>query len=206
MITPTYFMDNSSGRLYVDAFTNLSPSYSATATKYPVSDKSVINSNVVKQNPILSITCYVGRNPLKNHAGNLLGGVTKDQRPTTAHEILLKWFNNSTRLTLINEYYQLNNYCIVKYEPKQYQTTDSMEYNLVLEHLRNVSYTRGKLVELADEDKAIDSKPKTHSSSGGFSGAVKELPDLYKDGYVNLMGLSNETNKQIIENFYNKGK
>ncbi|EOX4455682.1 phage baseplate protein [Vibrio antiquarius] len=206
MITPTYFMDNAGGRLYADAFTNLLPSYSATATKYPVSDKSDINSNVVKQNPTLSITCYVGKNPLKNHAGNLLNGVAKDQRPTTAHEILLKWFNNSTRLTLISEFYQLVNYVIVKYEPKQNQATDSMEYELVLEHLRNVSYTRGKLVELADEDKAIDGKPKTHSNSSGFSNAVKELPDLYESGYINLMGLSNKTNEQTIEDFYNKGK
>ncbi|MGS6581750.1 phage baseplate protein [Vibrio diabolicus] len=204
MIVPTYLMDDSGGRLYADAFIEIAPSYTANATKYAISDKSVINSHVVKQNHILSLTFYVGRNPLKNYAGNLLNGVAKDQRPTTAHEILLKWFNKSTRLTLISEFYQLTNYVVVKYEPKQNQATDSMEYRLILEHVRNVSYTRGKLLEFSDEDKAIDGQRKT--SSTGFSGAVNKLPDLYKDGYVNLMGLSNKTNEQIIEDFYNKGK
>nr|WP_319556086.1 hypothetical protein [uncultured Vibrio sp.] len=206
MIAPTYIMDDNGNRLYADAFTNVLPSYTASATKYPVSDKSVINSHVVKQNPTLSITFYVGKNPLKAYAGNLLSGVDRDQRPTQAHEILLNWFNKSTPLTLINEFYQLTNYVVVKYTPQQNGTTDSMEYRLVLEHIRNVSYTRGKLLEFSDEDKAIDGKPKTHSNSSGFSGAVKELPDLYKDGYVNLMGLSDKTNEQIIEDFYNKGK
>ncbi|EGQ7683656.1 hypothetical protein IZS58_004604 [Vibrio parahaemolyticus] len=206
MIVPTYIMDNNNSRLYADAFTEIAPSYTANATKYAISDKSVINSHVVKQNPTLGITFYVGKNPLKDYSGNLLTVADKNQRPTTAHEILLKWFNKSTRLTLISEFYQLTNYVIVKYEPKQNQATDSMEYRLILEHVRNVSYTRGKLLEFADEDKAIDGKPKTHSNSSGFSGAVKELPDLYKDGYVNLMGLSNKTNEQIIEDFYNKGK
>ncbi|MCS0403424.1 phage baseplate protein [Vibrio diabolicus] len=206
MIVPTYIMDNNNSRLYADAFMEIAPSYTANATKYAISDKSVINSNVVKQNPTLSLIFYVGRNPLKNYAGNLLNGVAKDQRPTTAHEILLNWFNKSTRLTLISEFYQLTNYVVVKYEPKQNQATDSMEYRLILEHVRNVSYTRGKLLEFADEDKAIDGKPKTHSNSSGFSNAVKELPDLYESGYINLMGLSNKTNEQIIEDFYNKGK
>ncbi|EJA3091771.1 hypothetical protein MWT33_000421 [Vibrio parahaemolyticus] len=189
MIVPTYLMDDSASRLYADAFTEIAPSYTANATKYAISDKSVINSHVVKQNPTLSLTFYVGRNPLKDYSGNLLNGVAKDQRPTTAHEILLKWFNKSTRLTLISEFYQLTNYVIVKYSPKQHQTTDSMEYRLIFEHVRNVSYTRGKLLEFSDEDKAIDGKPKTHSDSSGFSGTVKELPDLYKNGYVNLLGL-----------------
>lgn len=204
MIVPTYLMDDSGGRLYADAFTEIAPSYTANATKYAISDKSVINSNVVKQNPTLSLTFYVGRNPLKDYSGNLLTIADKNQRPTNAHEILLKWFNKSTRLTLISEFYQLTNYVVVKYEPKQNQATDSMEYRLILEHIRNVSYERGALLTFADEQKQVDGQRKT--SSTGFSGAVNKLPDLYKDGYVNLMGLSNKTNEQIIEDFYNKGK
>ncbi|EJG0778070.1 hypothetical protein C4G25_RS04405 [Vibrio parahaemolyticus] len=205
MIAPTYIMDNNNSRLYADAFTEVIPTYNAQATRYPVSDKSTVSLNVIKSNPILNLTFYVGRNPIKQYDG-LVGYENLDQRPSRTNDVLLKWFNNSTKLTIISELYQFKDYVVTSYSPRQVSTTDSYEYKLTLEHIRHVSYTRGKLLEFADEDKAIDGKPKTHSNSSGFSGAVKELPDLYKDGYVNLMGLSNKTNEQIIEDFYNKGK
>ncbi|HCG7079930.1 TPA: hypothetical protein NJ353_000315 [Vibrio parahaemolyticus] len=204
MITPTYIMDSndSLGRFYADSFTEVLPSYQSSATKYPVSDKSVITSNVVKSNPTLSLTCYIGRNPLKNIDGNLLSIDDKKQRPLNAHEILLNWYNRSTKLTIVNEFYNLKDYVIVKYTPRQVGTTDSMEYRLLLEHVRNVSYERGYLLTFADEQKSLDGQSKT--SSTGFSGAVDKLPDLYKDGYVNLMGLKRQTNEQFIESFFNK--
>ncbi|EJG0939645.1 TPA: phage baseplate protein [Vibrio parahaemolyticus] len=202
MITPTYIMDNNLGRLYADAFTEVLPSYQANATKYPVSDKSVITSNVVKSNPTLSLTCYVGKNPLKNINGNLLS--VDDKRPLNAHEILLNWFNRSTKLTIVNEFYNLKDYVIVKYTPKQVGTTDSMQYRLLLEHIRNVSYERGYLLTAADEQKSIDGQNKTSSTNNGFSGKVNKLPDLYKDGYVNLMGLEQKSNEQIIKEFFNR--
>ncbi|HCH1741982.1 hypothetical protein HJ129_01345 [Vibrio parahaemolyticus] len=202
MITPTYIMDNNLGRLYADAFTEVLPSYQANATKYPVSDKSVITSNVVKSNPTLSLTCYVGKNPLKNINGNLLS--VDDKRPLNAHEILLNWFNRSTKLTIVNEFYNLKDYVIVKYTPKQVGTTDSMQYRLLLEQIRNVSYERGYLLTAADEQKSIDGQNKTSSTNNGFSGKVNKLPDLYKDGYVNLMGLEQKSNEQIIKEFFNR--
>ncbi|EJB8582426.1 hypothetical protein F0M03_02305 [Vibrio parahaemolyticus] len=202
MITPTYIMDNNLGRFYADAFTEVLPSYQANATKYPVSDKSVITSNVVKSNPTLSLTCYVGKNPLSNINGNLLS--VDDKRPLNAHEILLNWFNRSTKLTIVNEFYNLKDYVIVKYTPKQVGTTDSMEYRLILEHVRNVSYERGYLLTFADEQKTLDAQRKTNSTNSGFSGKVNELPDLYKDGYVSLMGLEQKSNEQVIKEFFNR--
>ncbi|HIF5805669.1 TPA: phage baseplate protein [Vibrio parahaemolyticus] len=202
MITPTYIMDNNLGSLYADAFTEVLPSYQANATKYPVSDKSVITSNVVKSNPTLSLTCFVGKNPLKNINGNLLS--VDDKRPLNAHESLLNWFNRSTKLTIVNEFYNLKDYVIVKYTPKQVGTTDSMQYRLLLEHIRNVSYERGYLLTAADEQKSIDGQNKTSSTNNGFSGKVNKLPDLYKDGYVNLMGLEQKSNEQIIKEFFNR--
>ncbi|EKY4211237.1 phage baseplate protein [Vibrio alginolyticus] len=202
MITPTYIMDNNLGRLYADAFTEVLPSYQANATKYPVSDKSVITSNVVKSNPTLSLTCYIGKIPLKNINGNLLS--VDDKRPFNAHEILLNWFNRSTKLTIVNEFYNLKDYVIVKYTPKQVGTTDSMEYRLILEHIRNVSYEKGYLLTFADEQKSLDGQRKTNSTNNGFSGKVNKLPDLYKDGYVNLMGLEQKSNEQIIKEFFNR--
>ncbi|HCH4652752.1 TPA: phage baseplate protein [Vibrio parahaemolyticus] len=202
MITPTYIMDNNLGRFYADAFTEVLPSYQANATKYPVSDKSVITSNVVKSNPTLSLTCYVGKNPLSNINGNLLS--VDDKRPLNAHEILLNWFNRSTKLTIVNEFYNLKDYVIVKYTPKQVGTTDSMEYRLILEHVRNVSYERGYLLTFADEQKTLDAQRKTNSTNSGFSGKVNELPDLYKDGYVSLMGLEQKSNEQKIKEFFNR--
>ncbi|HCG8462702.1 phage baseplate protein [Vibrio alginolyticus] len=206
MITPTYLMSNDDlGRFYADAFTEILPSYQANATKYPVSDKSVITSNVVKSNPTLSLTCYVGKNPLSNINGNLLSIDDKEQRPLNAHEILLYWFNKSTKLTIVNEFYNLNDYVIVKYTPRQVNTTDSMEYRLLLEHIRNVSYEKGYLLTFADEQKSLDGQRKTNSSNNGFSSKVNKLPDLYKDGYVNLMGLEQKSNEQKIKEFFNRG-
>ncbi|MBS9996527.1 hypothetical protein J4H39_04380 [Vibrio alginolyticus] len=202
MITPTYIMDNNLGRFYADAFTEVLPSYQANATKYPVSDKSVITSNVVKSNPTLSLTCYVGKNPLSNINGNLLS--VDDKRPLNSYEILLNWFNKSTKLTIVNEFYNLKDYVIVKYTPKQVGTTDSMQYRLLLEHIRNVSYERGYLLTAADEQKSIDGQKKTSSTNNSFSGKVNKLPDLYKDGYVNLMGLEQKSNEQIIKEFFNR--
>ncbi|EGR1297499.1 hypothetical protein EAF56_15930 [Vibrio alginolyticus] len=204
MITPTYIMDNNLGRFYADSFTEVLPSYQANATKYPISDKSVITSNVVKSNPTLSLTCYVGKTPIKNPEGNLLSVNVKEQRPLNAHEILLNWYNRSTKLTIVNEFYNLADYVIVKYTPRQVGTTDSMEYRLILEHVRNVSYERGYLLTFADEQKTLDAQRKTNSTNSGFSGKVNELPDLYKDGYVSLMGLEQKSNEQVIKEFFNR--
>ncbi|WP_282149445.1 phage baseplate protein [Vibrio diabolicus] len=205
MITPTYLMSNDDlGRFYADAFTEILPSYQANATKYPVSDKSVITSNVVKSNPKLSLTCYIGKNPLRNIDGNLLSVVDKEHRPLNAHETLLNWYNRSTKLTIVNEFYNLNDYVIVKYTPRQVGTTDSMEYRLILEHIRNVSYEKGYLLTFADEQKSLDGQRKTNSSNNGFSDKVNKLPDLYKDGYVNLMGLEQKSNEQVIKEFFNR--
>ncbi|EIA1555064.1 hypothetical protein K6799_001713 [Vibrio parahaemolyticus] len=204
MIVPTYLMDSTNGRLYADAFSELTPTWNANVSKYPISDKSVISNHVIKQNPILSLTFYVGRNPIKNPEGNLLSIDDKEQRPLNAHEILLNWFNKSTKLTIVNEFYNLNNYVIVKYTPRQVGTTDSMEYRLILEHIRNVSYEKGYLLTFADEQKSLDGQSRTSSTNNGFSGKVSKLPDLYKDGYVNLMGLEQKSNEQKIKEFFNR--
>ncbi|EMK3276442.1 hypothetical protein V8038_000936 [Vibrio parahaemolyticus] len=204
MITPTYIMDDNLGRFYADAVTEVLPSYQANATKYPVNDKSTMNLNVVKSNPTLSLICYVGKNPLRNIDGNLLSVVDKEHRPLNAHETLLNWYNKSTKLTIVNEFYNLKDYVIVKYTPLQVGTTDSMQYRLLLEHIRNVSYERGYLLTAADEQKSIDGQRKTNSTNNGFSEQLNALPDLYKNGYVNLMGLKRQTNEQFIESFFNK--
>ncbi|HBH7905593.1 TPA: hypothetical protein KDX60_000687, partial [Vibrio parahaemolyticus] len=88
--------------------------------------------------------------------------------------------------------------------PRQVNTTDSMEYRLLLEHIRNVSYEKGYLLTFADEQKSLDGQRKTNSSNNGFSGKVNKLPDLYKDGYVNLMGLEQKSNEQKIKEFFNR--
>ncbi|NMU26504.1 hypothetical protein HKB21_12815, partial [Vibrio parahaemolyticus] len=74
-----------------------------------------------------------------------------------------------------------------------------MEYRLLLEHIRNVSYEKGYLLTFADEQKSLDGQRKTNSSNNGFSGKVNKLPDLYKDGYVSLMGLEQKSNEQKIK-------
>ncbi|EMK3507877.1 hypothetical protein V8094_000306 [Vibrio parahaemolyticus] len=202
MIVPTYIMDNNRNRLYADAFTEVIPTYNAQATRFPVSDKSVISNHVIKSNPILNITFYIGQNPIKFFEDNLVSGVDKTQRPTNAHEILLKWFNNSSKLTLVNEFYNLSDFVIVSYQPKQHGTTDTMEYKLTLEHIRHVGYSRGTLIQSMSESKQIDAQTKTSqsdSSSKSQANAQKSMRqqvlEFYNDnGVVDLQNPPSKNN------------
>ncbi len=194
MIVPTYLMDDNQGRFYADAVTSLTPSWNANATKYPISDKSTISNHVIRQNPTLNMTFYVSQNPIKDFNGNLISGTNKTQRPTNAHEILLQWFNNSSKLTIVNEFFNLDSYVIVSYQPRQHGTTGSMEYNVQLEHIRNVSYTRSTLLQFADSSKTIDGQTKTAQSDSGSKSQTdtqksmsRQVWELYNDtGIVDL--------------------
>lgn len=163
MIVPTYLMDDSGGRLYADAFSELTPTWNANVSKYPISDKSTISNHVIKQNPILSLTFYVGRHPLKQYDG-LVGYEDLNQRPSRTNDVLLGWYNNSTKLTIVNELYNFSNYVITSYSPQQVSSTDSYKYSLTLEHIRNVSYSRGTLIQAMDDSKKLDAQSKTNQS------------------------------------------
>ncbi|EHR6472583.1 hypothetical protein OFO16_16655 [Vibrio natriegens] len=201
MIVPTYLMDSSNGRLYADAFTEVIPTYNAQATRFPVSDKSVISNHVIKSNPILNLTFYVGRNPIKQYDG-LVGYENLDQRPSRTNDVLLKWFNNSTKLTIINELYQFKDYVVTSYSPRQVSTTDSYEYKLTLEHIRHVGYSRGTLIQSMSESKQIDAQTKTSqsdSSSKSQANAQKSMRqqvlEFYNDnGVVDLQNPPSKNN------------
>ncbi|MEF1312392.1 hypothetical protein QTO01_20275 [Vibrio mytili] len=201
MIVPTYIMDHSGGRLYADAFSEVIPTYNAQATRFPVSDKSVISNHVIKSNPILNLTFYVGRNPIKQYDG-LVGYENLDQRPSRTNDVLLKWFNNSTKLTIINELYQFKDYVVTSYSPRQVSTTDSYEYKLTLEHIRHVGYSRGTLIQSMSESKQIDAQTKTSqsdSSSKSQANAQKSMRqqvlEFYNDnGVVDLQNPPSKNN------------
>lgn len=210
MIVPTYIMDNNNSRLYADAFTEVVPTYNAQATRFPVSDKSVISNHVIKSNPILNITFYVGRNPIKQYDG-LVGYENLDQRPSRTNDVLLKWFNNTTKLTIISELYQFKDYVISSYSPRQVSTTDSYEYKLTLEHIRHVSYSRSTLLEFADATKSVDGQSKTHQSnsdSKSQSETKKSMTSQVWDFYNNngITDLQKQkTNEEVIKEFNNRG-
>ncbi|WP_394133584.1 phage baseplate protein [Vibrio parahaemolyticus] len=201
MIVPTYIMDNNNSRLYADAFTEVIPTYNAQATRYPVSDKSTVSLNVIKSNPILNLTFYVGRNPIKQYDG-LVGYENLDQRPSRTNDVLLNWYNNSTKLTIINELYQFKDYIVTSYSPRQVSTTTSYEYKLTLEHIRHVSYSRGTLIQSMDESKQIDAQTKTSqgdSSSKSQANTEKSLTrqvwEFYNDnGVVDLQNPPSKNN------------
>ncbi|EJV5949162.1 hypothetical protein R7070_21185 [Vibrio sp. 1557] len=211
MIVPTYLMDDKQGRFYADAFTELVPTWNANASKYPISDKSVIANHVIRQNPTLNMTFYISQNPIKDFNGNLISGTDNSQRPTNAHEILLKWFNNSSKLTIVNEFFNLDSYVIVSYQPRQHGTTGSMEYSVNLEHIRNVSYTRSTLLQFADTSKSIDAQSKTSqsdSSAKSQSETKKSMSEqvweFYNDnGITDLQ--KQKSNEQVIKEFNNRG-
>lgn len=177
MIIPTYISpsDVLGGRLYADAFVNVAPEYSATATKYAIADKTVINNNVVKQNPLLNLSFFVGSHPLKSFNDSLIGYEELGQRASTTHELLLKWYQNSTQLFIHNEFYNFSNYVIVKYTPKQFEAYDTLQFDLTLEHLRHVSYSRSTLIQFMDNSKSIDA---TSKSNQGESSSKENIDNL----------------------------
>ncbi|MDW1891100.1 hypothetical protein R7O12_17935 [Vibrio sp. Vb1574] len=203
-------MDSTNGRLYADAFSELTPTWNANVSKYPISDKSVISNHVIKQNPILNLTFYVGRNPLKQYDG-LVGYENVNQRPSITHDVLLSWFNNSSKLTIVNELYNFSNYVITSYSSRSVGTTDSYEYKLTLEHIRNVSYTRSTLLQFADTSKSIDAQSKTSqsdSSAKSQSETKKSMSEqvweFYNDnGITDLQ--KQKSNEQVIKEFNNRG-
>lgn len=192
MIIPTYITssDNiNSERLYMDAFVSLVPTYTSSPTKYSISDKSVISNHVVRNNPTLSLTGFVGRHPIKAYSGSIVGYQDLDQRPIYTHETLLNWQQNSTQLFIYNEFFQLNQYVITSYQTKQLDSTDTLQFDLQLEKLRYVSYQRGTLLEFSDPSKSLDGQGKTSSSSDGkevgegrgFFELTRKMFDLYSD-------------------------
>lgn len=171
MFIPTYLSESggTGGRLYMDAFTSLVPNFTATPTKYPITDKSQITNNVVKQNPTLTISAFVGKTPLIRHQDSIIGYSDLGQRPTNTYELLLKWYKNSTRLFIYNEFFNFDQYVITSYTPKQIEAFDSLQFDITLEHLRTVSYSRGTLIEYMTPTKETDAKSKSNQSSVGNS-------------------------------------
>ncbi|TOA22242.1 hypothetical protein CGK30_24620, partial [Vibrio parahaemolyticus] len=64
----------------------------------------------------------------------------------------------------MNELYNFSNYVITSYSPQQVSSTDSYKYSLTLEHIRNVSYSRGTLIQAMDDSKKLDAQSKTNQS------------------------------------------
>ena len=198
MFIPTYLSESggTGGRLYMDAFTSLVPNFTATPTKYPITDKSQITNNVVKQNPTLTISAFVGKTPLIRHQDSIVGYSDLDQRPTNTHELLLKWYKNSTRLFIYNEFFNFDQYVITSYTPKQFETFDSLQFDIVLEHLRTVSYSRGTLIEYMTPTKKTDAKSK---SNQGDSNSKKGEKNKYVSDDVFFAYLDNLSNPKPTE-------
>lgn len=198
MFIPTYLSESggTGDRLYMDAFTSLVPNFTATPTKYPITDKSQITNNVVKQNPTLTISAFVGKTPLIQHQDSIIGYSDLDQRPTNTHELLLKWYKNSTRLFIYNEFFNFDQYVITSYTPKQFETFDSLQFDITLEHLRAVSYSRGTLIEYMTPTKEIDAKSK---SNQGDSNSKKGEKNKYVSDDVFFAYLDNLSNPKPAE-------
>tara|TARA_Y100000588_G_scaffold244854_1_gene259110 strand:- start:40619 stop:41227 length:609 start_codon:yes stop_codon:yes gene_type:complete len=201
MFIPTYLSESggTGGRLYMDAFTSLVPNFTATPTKYPITDKSQITNNVVKQNPTLTISAFVGKTPLIQHQDSIVGYSDLDQRPTNTHELLLNWYKSSTRLFIYNEFFNFDQYVITSYTPKQFETFDSLQFDITLEHLRTVSYSRGTLIEYMTPTKETDAKPKTNQSDSNSKGddqnlsLIKQVLDIDLKQFNNIGNFSGGT-------------
>lgn len=202
MIIPTYIAESSNilgDRLYMDAFVSVVPIYTSTPTKYAISDKSIISNHVVRNNPTLSLTGFVGQHPLKSYDNSLVGYTDISARPSNTHETLLKWQQNSTQLYVYSEFFQLNQYIITSYQPKQLEITDTLQFDLQLEKLRYVSYQRDTLLEFADSNKSVDGKSKSSSTSGskteedgGLFRIARKVFDFYSDNGVLDSGTTKE--------------
>lgn len=197
MIIPTYITPSGGGdKLYADAVTSLTPQYSATPTKYPISSKTQITNNIIRQNPILNISLFVGKSPLKSYEDSLVGYEDLTQRPASTHEVLLNWYNNSTQLFVYNEFFQFDSYIITNYTPKQFEAYDTLQFDLTFEKLRFVSYERGTLITFMDPAKSTDA---TGKSSQSDSSSKEKVQNKYvSDDVLNayLKSLSNPTKEE----------
>ncbi|ALM62156.1 hypothetical protein AXI64_gp164 [Vibrio phage qdvp001] len=196
MIIPTYITPTTGGgRLYADAVTSLTPQYSATPTKYPISSKTQIVNNIIRQNPILNMSLFVGKHPLKSFSDSIIGYEDLTQRPTSTHEVLLNWYNNSTQLFVYNEFFQFDSYVITNYTPKQFEAYDTLQFDLTLEHLRFVSYERGTLITFMDASKTTDSTAKSNQSDSSSKENISNLSQkekvlkTYGEQFGNLLNL-----------------
>lgn len=196
MIIPTYIAPSVGGdRLYADAVTSLTPQFSATPTKYPISSKSQITNNIIRQNPILNISFFVGKHPLKYFDDSIVGYSDQNQRPTSTYELLLKWYQNSTQLFVYSDFFQFDSYVITSYSAKQFETYDSLQFDLTLEHIRYVSYERSTLITFMDTSKTTDSTSKTSQSDSSSKENLNNLSQkekilkLYGEEAGNLLNL-----------------
>uniref|UniRef100_A0AB39AJ92 Dit-like phage tail protein N-terminal domain-containing protein n=1 Tax=Vibrio phage P018-4 TaxID=3229728 RepID=A0AB39AJ92_9CAUD len=185
----------------MDAIVSLVPVYTSTPTKYSISDKSVISNHVVKNNPTLSLTGFVGRHPIKSYSDSIVGYADLEQRPISTHDKLLEWFQNSTKLFIYSEFFQFNGYVVTSYQPKQLDVTDTLQFDLQLEYIRHVSYERGTLLEFADTTKTVDGKSKTSSSGSekkveedrGWFEISRQIFEFYSDnGILDGQGGNND--------------
>lgn len=201
MIIPTYITPTTGGgRLYADAVTSLTPQYSATPTKYPISSKTQIVNNIIRQNPILNMSLFVGKHPLKSFSDSIIGYDDLDQRPTATHELLLRWFNNSTQLFIYSEFFNFSDYVITSYTPKQLEAYDTLQFDLTFEKLRFVSYEKGTLITFMDPAKSTDA---TGKSSQSDSSSKEKVQNKYvSDDVLNayLKSLSNPTKEETSGN------
>lgn len=148
--------------LIFDAVMNMTPTSTARLSKYPISDKSEIANHRIRQNPTLTMKCYMGRAPLTSYQNNLVGNSNPEDRPRQALNVLTKWDEKGTELFIAGEYADYTNYVLTKVTPIL-SGSDSLGFDLSFEKARRVSYERGDLITNMSPTKKKDAKSLTAS-------------------------------------------
>ena len=151
-------------RLVFDALTEFSPNFSQRLTSYVISDKSVVSTQLSKNNTKIQASGWISATPVAQYENNLVGYDDLEARPLQTYELLRQWEDEGVELTVSSEYEIFSPVVITSLTPIN-TGSEAIRVDLTMEVARRVSYKRVRLIQNVTEDKEKDGKNNTSGSS-----------------------------------------
>lgn len=158
-----------SSPIRLDMLEDFSPAFSATVTKYKVSDKSNISNHRFLNNTVITLSGYVSNQPLTQHTDNAIGYESSRNRVATAYHLIKYHFEKGTTFDVANKWDVFADCQITDFKPIQ-SGLNSILISITLEQVKRASYQRVTLINTMSENKKKDAAPNTRKKEGASEG------------------------------------
>jgi hypothetical protein len=145
-------------RFTMDLVEDFTPRFTSEITKYKVSDKSNISNHRFKNNLTISLSGYVSTRPIIGYQNNLIAYDDLQGRPKSAYELIKRYDEEGTELTIVNKFDFYPRCQIKSFTPIQVGE-DTILITLELEQVRRASYQRVQLIGNMSANKKKDANP-----------------------------------------------
>lgn len=172
-----------------DAITDFSPVFDKSITQYAVSDGTKITNNTVKSNTVISVTGIISNTPLKRYTNNIVSYEDNSLRDAKAYQQLRSWWEEDTRLIIVDNNYEVFRDCIIKTLKPLRNTSEGLTFTMTFVIVKYATYKRVDIIKELSSVKAKDASMNSSSSESPkeVKGALATLTDNYRDSFKGVL-------------------